>query len=46
MYTNADLKICQYLRLRLRFHIKAPFIFLRYANVRYVKSLVTNIQKQ
>ena len=44
MYPNADLKICQYLRLHMnitcpRFYIKTPFTFLRYAHVRYVKSL-------
>ena len=35
-YNNADLKICQYLRLHI----------LRYAHVIYVKSLFTNIQQQ
>ena len=49
-YTDADLKIYQHLRLYIkiicwRFHFKTPFYFLRYANVRYVKSLFTNIQK-
>ena len=49
-YTNADLKICQYLHFQMeilcqRFHIKTPFYFLRQANVRYVKSLFTNIYK-
>ena len=37
-YTNADLKICHYLRLHMkiicsRFHIITPFTFLRYAHV-------------
>ena len=50
-YTNADLKVCWYLRLGMeiicrRFHIITPFYFLRYANVSYVKCLFTNIQKQ
>ena len=29
-----------------RFQIKTPFTLLRYAHVRYVKSMFTNIQKQ
>ena len=33
-------------KISWRFHIKTPFPFLRYAHVRYVKSLFTNIQKQ
>ena len=50
-YTNADLKVCWYLRLGMeiicrRFHIITPFYFLRYANVSYVKCLFRNIQKQ
>ena len=37
-YTNADLKICHYLRLHMkiicsRFHIITPFTFVRYAHV-------------
>ena len=48
-YTNPDLKICQYLLLYIkiicwRFHFKTPFYFLRYANVRYVKSLFTTFR--
>ena len=49
--TNADWKICLYLRLHMNINMPKIsyyniFYILRYANVRYVKCLFTNIQKQ
>ena len=46
-YTNADLKICQYICLHMkiicqRFPIKTPSVFSD-VHVRYARSLITNI---
>ena len=50
-YKIADLKICLYLRLHININMPKIshyniFYILRYALVRYVKCLFTNIQKQ
>ena len=50
-YTDADIKILQYIRLHTKNSIKQirhyiAFHFLRYVPFRYAKYLLTNIQKQ
>ena len=51
MYTMADVKISQYIRIRME-NSKSQishhdiFHFLKYARFRYAKSLFRNIQKQ